>query len=69
MLNSAALKGYVGQNVASASNSAAVLNPGITDNVMEISQIVKSVKADIAHLKSQLESIPPFPEGKSIISK
>ena len=36
-------------------------------NVQDVSSIVKSVKADIAHLKAQLDSIPPFPEGKSVI--
>ena len=47
------LKGYVGMSAAGQSNmSSNVLNPGISDNVQEISQIVKSVKADIAHLKS-----------------
>ena len=33
-------------------------------NVEDVSALVKSVKADIAHLKSQLDSIPPFPDGK-----
>lgn len=32
--------------------------------VQDVASIVKSVRADIAHLKAQLESIPPFPEGK-----
>ena len=60
------LKGYVGTNVAGSSNmSSNMLNPGISNNVQEINQIVKSVKADIAHLKTQLENLPPFPEGKS----
>jgi len=34
------------------------------NNIQNLSQIVKSVRADIAHLKAQMESLPPFPEGK-----
>ena len=35
--------------------------------VQDIGSIVRSVQADIAHLKNQLESLPPFPQGKSKI--
>ena len=34
------------------------------NNIMNLSQIVKSVRADITNLKAQLECIPPFPDGK-----
>jgi hypothetical protein len=35
-------------------------------DVYDINVIVKSVKADIKHLKTQLEALPSFPQGKFV---
>ena len=50
---------------ASRMGASTIQNQSAVGNVEDVSALVKSVKADIAHLKAQLESIPPFPEGKS----
>ena len=34
-------------------------------NVQNLSQIIRSVRADISHIKAQMESMPAFPDGKS----
>ena len=33
--------------------------------VQDIGSIVRAVQADITHIKHQLESLPPFPQGKN----
>ena len=52
-------------SVGVAQTTSMTTRPPANNNIQNLSQIVKSVRADIAHLKAQMESLPPFPEGKS----
>jgi hypothetical protein len=36
---------------------------------LDIGSIVKSVQADISHLKNQLQNLPPFPQGKYLFNQ
>ena len=51
-------------SVGVAQTTSMTARPPANNNIQNLSQIVKSVRADIAHLKAQMESLPPFPEGK-----
>ena len=54
--------------MASQGSSTTIRNQQQNVNIQNLSQIVKSVRADISHLKAQLESLPPFPEGKCTLN-
>ena len=59
MMNS----GTVNMTQASSMSMTNVNKQGA--NVQNLSQIIRSVRADISHIKAQMESMPAFPDGKS----
>ena len=49
---------------ASRMGGSTLPNQSAVGNIEDVSALVRAVKSDIANLKAQLESMPPFPEGK-----
>ena len=38
-------------------------------NVQDLSSIIRSVRADISHIKTQMEQLPAFPEGNIVVEQ
>jgi|APCry1669190327_1035288.scaffolds.fasta_scaffold303172_1 hypothetical protein len=50
-----------GQSIEKLQTTGGIENNDITD----IGTLVMSLRADIKHIKTQLQSLPPFPAGKN----
>ena len=61
--------GTVGMTQASSMMGTQKQSNANNANVQNLSAIIRSVRADISHIKNQMEQLPAFPEGNIVIEQ